>query len=94
MNLDMNLSEFSLSKGYITVESTLLDDTVVFAADNAVVDSEHVVYRASELYWVCDVSEDVLRDTHTVKKELAGVITHCTGKDKPLAKVNKGIKWR
>ncbi len=94
MNLDMRLSEFSLSKGYITVESTLLDDIVVFAADNAVVATEHVVYRASELYWVCDVSDEVLLATHKVKKGFNGVITECTGKRKPLAKSDSSIKWR
>ena len=73
---DMRLSAFAESGLVCEVQSKVLGENVLWAADNAVVppDSPLVVYRASELRAAWGMSPERLRAVHAVKKAMDGDI--------------------
>lgn len=70
----MPLSEFATSGQVLFVESRILGEAVVWAADNARVpeDEERVVYRTRELRQLVGATEAELRSVHTAKEALDG----------------------
>ncbi len=72
----MRLSEFASAGLVVTVYSEVLNETIVFASDNAVVDpgGRRPVYRAAELLEVLDLAPRDLRCLHRVKKIFGGTL--------------------
>lgn len=72
----MGLSEFADARLVVAVRSALLDEVVVFASDNAIVDpgEQRVVYRAAELRELLGLSPKDLRAVHRVKKTFRGTV--------------------
>ncbi|MCH9647759.1 MAG: hypothetical protein K0U98_05935 [Deltaproteobacteria bacterium] len=66
----MSLAEFSRAHLVVEVCSEVLQESVVFASDNATVDSgeQRVVYRARELSLLLSLGADELRSLHAAKK--------------------------
>ena len=71
---DMSLSDFFNSGLVRKVESKVLGETVLWAADNAEVppDNDLVVYRASELRQLLGRSPEEMRQIHAAKVALDG----------------------
>ena len=71
---NMRLSEFAGSGLVREVRSRVLDEHVLFAADNAVLPQNNrlVVYRARELIELVGLPPEQLRAIHAVKKSLDG----------------------
>ena len=69
-------SNFAQARLVVPVYSEVLDETVVFASDNAIVDpAEHrPVYRAVELLELVDLDVEDLRRVHEIKKIFGGTI--------------------
>jgi hypothetical protein len=72
----MPLSEFARARLVVTVQSAVLDEVIVFASDNAIVDpgEQRVVYRAAELRELLGLSAKELRAVHRVKGTFRGTI--------------------
>lgn len=71
----MTLSEFATAGLVMTVYSSILDDTVLLASDNATVaEREGVVYRAAELQALHRLGADGLRQIHRFKRLLGGTV--------------------
>ena len=72
----MRLSAFAVSGLVREIRSRVLDEHVLFAADNAVLpqDNRLVVYRACELKEIVGQLPDHLRAIHAVKKQLDGEV--------------------
>jgi hypothetical protein len=73
---DLPLSILAQSGQVRQVHSKVLDETVLWAADNAIVadDTEWVVYRAYELKALTGTSAEELRAIHSVKKVMDGAL--------------------
>ena len=73
---EMPLSEFASSGLYREVNSRILAEQVIFAADNAEIPPgcNLVVYRASELAEVTGLDPKALRKIHAIKKALDGEV--------------------
>jgi hypothetical protein len=73
---DMPLSQFAGSGLVRKIHSRVLDEVVLFAADNAeiCVANSLVVYRAKELRKLVGMPPDQLRAVHAVKKVLDGEV--------------------
>ena len=72
----MRLDKFASAGLVVTVYSEVLNETIVFASDNAVVDpGEHrPIYRAAELLEVLGLTPKDLRCLHRVKKIFGGTL--------------------
>jgi hypothetical protein len=72
----MTLDEFAQAGLVVEVESRVLDEIVLFASDNAILDpgERRVVYRAQELREVLQYRPEDLRFVHNVKKVFGGTI--------------------
>ncbi len=72
----MPLDEFARAQLVVEVHSRILEETVVFASDNAVVDpaERRPVYRAAELKLLARVDPQSLRVIHEVKKTFGGTV--------------------
>lgn len=66
----MRLSEFAQASLMVEVRSEVLGEVVIFASDSAVIDpgERRVVYRASELRALLDLSPEHLHQIHLAKK--------------------------
>jgi len=74
--LEMPLSQFAQSGICREIHSKVLDERVIFAADNAEVpeDTPLIVYRAAEMREINGASPEMLRAAHQVKKAFDGEI--------------------
>ena len=74
--LEMPLSEFADARRVVEVFSQVLDETVIFASDNAAVDpgERRVVYRAAELKKLIGVCPEDLTTVHEIKRVFGGTI--------------------
>ena len=65
----MSLSEFATAGVVLRVRSERLDETVLFASDNAVVDTSEnrAIYRASELAQLLNSGPASLLDHHRLR---------------------------
>jgi hypothetical protein len=72
----MTLDEFAQAGLVVEVASRVLDEVVLFASDNAVLDpgERRVVYRAQELREVLAYRPEDLVAVHNVKKVFGGTI--------------------
>lgn len=72
----MSLGEFAEAGLVAEVRSRVLDEVVLFASDDAVVDpgERRVVYRACELRELVGMRPEDLRFVHRVKKVFGGTI--------------------
>jgi hypothetical protein len=72
----MTLDEFAQAGLVVEVVSRVLDEVVLFASDNAVLDpgERRVVYRAEELREVLNYQPEDLVSVHNVKKVFGGTI--------------------
>jgi len=72
----MPLSQFAEARLVIEVRSRVLDETVIFASDNAAIDpgERRTVYRASELRELIGIGVDGLRQIHRAKRLFGGTI--------------------
>lgn len=78
----MSLDEFATAGVVITVYSSVLDDTVLLASDDAVVvEGEGVVYRAAELRALHRLGADGLRQIHRFKRLLGGAVESVVPRD-------------
>ena len=73
----MPLSEFAQAALVVEVRSSVLDEVVIFASDNALVDpgEQRTVYRAAELRALLGIRQEDLRQLHQVKSTFRGTIT-------------------
>ena len=73
---NQNLSEFLSERKVAQVHSKVLDEDVLFAADDAEIplDNDLVVYREAELRTLVGTTPDRLRHIHEIKKMIDGVI--------------------
>ena len=74
---DMPLPKFASAGLVLEVTSSVLQETVIFASDNAIVDPGEnlVVYRASELKELVGLTSGDLLQVHAVKKTFRGQVT-------------------
>lgn len=72
----LTLAQFAESRRIIAIYSEVLDEEVIFAADNArlLEPGTRTVYRARELALLSDWSPEGLRLAHEVKKKFGGQI--------------------
>lgn len=68
--LTMLLADFARARRVVEVRSDLLDEVVVLASDNAVLDpgERRVVYRAGELQAVAGLAPQEFQTVHAAKK--------------------------
>lgn len=73
---DMPLPEFAIAGLVLEVTSSVLQETVIFASDNAIVDpgENRVVYRAAELEKLDGLTSGDLLQVHAVKKTFRGQV--------------------
>ena len=71
---ELSLEEFSKARLVVRVKSAVLQEEVIFASDNALVNEEagSVVYRASELRRLLSSTPEALRDLHHIKSVFRG----------------------
>ena len=74
--LEMPLDKLAQSGIYREIHSKVLDQRVIFAADNAEVpeDTPLIVYRAAEMREINGASPEMLRAAHEVKKAFDGEV--------------------
>jgi hypothetical protein len=73
---DMRLSEFARSEGWLRIQSAVLGEEIILAADNAMeIPSGFPIYRASEIRSLMGRAPEAVRDVHRVKKAFQGVLT-------------------
>lgn len=72
----MPLEEFANARLVVAVRSSVLNEVVVFASDNATIDpgERRVVYRANELEQLLHLGEAHLRSVHRIKKLFGGTV--------------------
>jgi hypothetical protein len=72
----LSLSAFASARLVVEVRSAALDEVVLFASDDALLDpgERRVVYRAAELRELLGLSRSDLRAVHAVKKLFGGSI--------------------
>ena len=73
---NQSLSEFLSERQVARVHSKVLDEDVLFAADDAEIplDNDLAVYREAELRKLVGTTPDRLRHIHEIKKMIDGVI--------------------
>ncbi len=73
---EMPLDDFQNAGLALPFFSTVLNEEVVFASDNAVIDpgERRVVYCAAELWHMREMSPNLLRSAHEVKRIFGGTI--------------------